>query len=130
MSNLELDPIEIISFPIFLPNQYILMTFDQVFKLLQVNPIACIKMRQIDIADINSQPLTVDGLPTLRPLSAGNLIGLAIENGKPKTSFSLVGCLDRLAIKRGRELKFEVKPLPVQTMFGAMDALIIGLKPA
>ena len=129
MSNMELDPIDAILFPLFLPgNQLALLTFDQIFNTLERTAIACIKSRRLDFAEINIPPVVVDGLPTLRPLSAGNLIRLSLKDGRPTYPQSLLGCLDRLVLRQGRELTYEVKPTPMQTIFGPMDALIIRLK--
>jgi hypothetical protein len=129
MSNLDVDPIDVISFPVLLPNnQYILLTFEQIFNTLQQTPIACVMSRQTEFAETNIQPVVVDHLPTLRPLTAGSLIRLQMENGRPKYPLSLIGCLDRLVLRRGGELTYEVKPMPLQTIFGATDALMIGLK--
>jgi Histidine kinase-, DNA gyrase B-, and HSP90-like ATPase len=131
MSNMELDPIDVILFPLILQsNQIVLATFEQTYNTLQQTPIACIRSRRTDFAEINIPPVVVDGLPTLRPLSSGNLIRLALENGRPKYPLSLLGCLDRLVLRQGRELTYEVKPTPMQTIFGPMDALIIRLKNA
>lgn len=105
------------------------MTIEQIFGVLQETPIACLKSRQMEFADTNIQPLVIDGLPTLRPLSTGNLIRLQLENGRPKFALSLVGCLDRLVIRRYRELTYEIKPMTLTTILGPMDALIIKLKP-
>ena len=129
LSNADLDPIDAISFPVFWPNQqYVLMPFEDIFRLLQQTQIACLKSRQHEFAETNIQPLVIDNLPTLRPASTGNLIRLEMDGGRPKYPFSLLGCLDRLVRQRNRELTYEVKPLPLQTIFGQMDALLIGLK--
>jgi hypothetical protein len=129
LSNADLDPIDAISFPVFLSNnQYVLMPFEDIFRLLQQTQIACLKSRRMEFAETNIQPIVIDNLPTLRPASAGNLIRLEMEGGRPKYPFSLLGCLDRLLRQRHRELTYEVRPLPLQTMFGPMDALFIGLK--
>jgi hypothetical protein len=129
MSNFDLDPVDVISFPLLLPdNQCRLLTFEQILNVLQQTPIACLKSRQTEFAETNIQPLVIDRLPTLRPLTGGNLIRLHMENGKPKYRSSMIGCLDRLVARQGRELIYEVKPTPLQTLFGPMDALIIKLK--
>lgn len=129
MSNLELDPVDVVNFPVLIPNgQYTLLTFDQIFNVLQQTAISCLKSRQTEFAETNVQPIIIEGLPTLRPLSGGNLIRLNIENGKPTYPRSLLGCLDRLTMRRGGELSYEVKPLPFTTIFGVMDALIIKLR--
>lgn len=129
MANIDVDPIGIIHFPVVLPNdQYTLFTFDELFDAMQKTALACLKGRLTEFAESNIQPLVIDGLPTLRPLSGGNLIRLNIENGRPKFPLSLLGCLDRLVRQRGHELIYEIKPLPLETMFGPMDALIIQLK--
>jgi Histidine kinase-, DNA gyrase B-, and HSP90-like ATPase len=105
MSNLDVDPVDVINFPVVLPNnQYTLLTFEEIFNALQQTPVACLKSRQSEFSEINIAPLVIDGLPTLRPLWAGNLIRLHMENGRPKYSLSLLGCLDRLVAGRGREL--------------------------
>jgi hypothetical protein len=132
MSNLDIDPVDVISFPIMLPSnqQYILMTFEQVFGVLQQSPIACLRTRQTEFIETNIQPMVVDGLPTLRPVSAGNLVRAQLEKGAPKFPLSLLGCLDRLVRRQNRELNYEVKLLPLQTIFGPMEALIIKLKSA
>jgi hypothetical protein len=129
LSNLDLDPIDAISFPLLLGNnQYVLTPFEAIFGLLQQTPIACLKTRRTEFAETNIQPLVIDNLPTLRPLTAGSLIRLELEDGRPKYPFSLLGCLDRLFRQRDRELTYEIKPLPLQTLFGPMDALLIRLK--
>lgn len=131
MANLDLDPIDVIKFPVFLPNGGLsLLTFEQIFNVLQQTQIACLKSRMTEFAETNLQPLVIDGLPTLRPLAAGNLIRLHMENGRPKHPLSLLGCLDRLVVRQGRELTYEEKPMPLRTILGAMDALMIKLKSA
>lgn len=129
MSNLNLDPIVAINFPVIQPTQQlVLLTFEEIFDLLSNTPIACLKSRQSEFADTNLPPFILDGLPTLRPLGPGNLIRAHIENGRPKYPESLLGCLDRLVLRKTRELVYELKPTQLQTMFGPMDALIIRLK--
>jgi hypothetical protein len=129
MANLEVDPIDIIHFPVFFTNtQCALLTFDQVFNLLQQTPIGCLTVRQTEFADTNLQPILIDGRPTLRPLHGGNLIRVSMENGKPKYPLSLIGLLDRLVARRGRELAYETKPVPLQTIFSPLDALTFKLK--
>lgn len=129
MANLNLDPIDVISYPIIQPNQqWVLLTFDEVLDLLNHTPIVCLKGRQTDFAETNVPPIIVDGLPTLRPLGAGNLIRAHIEDGRPKYPESLIGCLDRLVLRQNRELVYELKPTSIQTPFGPMDALFIKLK--
>jgi hypothetical protein len=131
MSNLEIDPVDVIIFPVLLPNsQVVLWTFEEIFSALQQTPIACLRSRQTELAETNIQPLVINGIPTLRPLSAGNLVRLHMENGRPRYPLSLLGCLDRLVGRRGRELMYEVKPMPLQTPFGRIDALMIKLKSA
>lgn len=130
LSNGDLDPIDAISFPLLLPpnNQYVLMSFEQIFHILQQTRIACLKSRRLDFAETNIQPIVIDNLPTLRPASGGNLIRLELEDGRPKYPFSLIGCLERLVRQRNRELTYEVKPLTLQTFIGPLDAFFIGLK--
>jgi hypothetical protein len=129
MANLEIDSIDVISFPVFMPNnQGVLMPFEQIFNLLQQTSIVCIRSRQAELAEVNLQPLIIDGLPTLRPLSGGNLVRMHMENGRPKFPSSLIGCLDRLVTRRGRELDYELKPVLFQTMFGPLDALTIKMR--
>ena len=129
MSNLNLDSIDAINFPVVQPDQqYVLLTFEEIFNLLRHTSIACLKSRQNEFAEINLPPIILDGLPTLRPLGPGNLIRANFENGRPKYSESLLGCLDRLILQKGFELIYEHKPTQLQTMFGPMDALIIRLK--
>lgn len=129
LSNADLDPIDAISFPVLLPgNQYVLMPFEQIFNLLQQTQIVCLKSRQHDFAETNVQLMTLDNLPTLRPVTAGNLIRVQMDGAVPKFPFSLIGCLDRLVRQRHRELTYEVKPLPLQSIVGPMDALFIRLK--
>jgi hypothetical protein len=114
-----------------LPNnqqQYFLMKFDQVFGVLQQSPIACLRTKQTGFIETNIPPMAIDGLPTLRPVSAGNLVRAQLENGAPKFPLSLLGCLDRLVRRQNRELNYEIKPLPLQTIFGPMEALIVKLK--
>lgn len=129
LSNAELDPIDAISFPILLPpnNAYLLMPFDDVFRLLQETQIVCLKSRHLEFAETNMQPLVIDNLPTLRPLTGGNLIHLAMHDGRPKYPYSLLGCLERLVRQRNRELAYEVKPMPIATPFGPLDAFFIRL---
>jgi hypothetical protein len=104
------------------------MPFEDIFRLLHQTQIACLKSRRLEFAETNIQPVVIDNLPTLRPVTNGNLIKLEIDGGRPKYAFSLLGCLDRLLRQRDRELIYEVKPLPLQTLFGPMDALLIRLK--
>lgn len=132
MANLNLDPIDAINFPVIQPNQqYVLLTFEEIFNILQQTPIACLQCRQTGFAEINLTPIIIDGLPTLRPLGAGSLIQARIENGRPKYPEGLLGCLDRLVLRQNRELIFESKPIQMQqTIFGPMDGLFIKLKPA
>jgi hypothetical protein len=131
MANMELDPIDVISFPVLQQNnQYFLLTFEQIFNALHQTAIACLKSRLLGFAETHTPPLVIEGLPTLRPLSTGNLIRLQIENGRPKYPQSLVGCLDRLVLRRGRELIYETKPTPFQTIVGPADALLIRLRSA
>lgn len=127
--NLDLDPIEAIHFPLVLAdNRITLLTFEEIFNILQNSSIPCLVSRQFQFAETNLPLTVIDGLPTLRPLSAGSLIRVNLENGKPLFPESLIGCLDRLVSRRGRELEYEIKPLSMQTVLGAMDALFIKLK--
>jgi hypothetical protein len=129
LSNVGLDPIDAISFPVlFSNNQHVLMPFEAIFSVLQQTQIACLKSRRHNFAEVNIQPIVIDNLPTLRPASAGNLITVEMDGGRPKHPFSLLGCLDRLVRQRHRELEYEVKPLPIQSIFGPYDALLIRLK--
>ena len=129
MANIELDPVDVISFPIVAGNnQCTLLTFEQIFNILQQAPIACIKSRRTEFIETNLPAVVVSGLPTLRPLTNGNLIMAQLENGLPKFPRSLIGCLDRLVRRRGRELTYEIMPTPLQSILGPMDALIIKLK--
>lgn len=129
MANLDLDPIEIINFPIVNPadGQIWLMQFEQLFDLLQKTPIASLMHRQSEFSETNVPPVVIDGLPTLRPLSPGSLIRLSVENGRPKYLASLLGCLHRLVEQRGRGLVYNVKPNVMNTLMGIQDALIIKL---
>jgi hypothetical protein len=77
LSNADLDPIEAISFPVLLPNnQYVLMPFEQIFRLLQQTQIACLKSRQSEIAEEHIQPLVINNLLTLRPAGPDGLVML------------------------------------------------------
>jgi hypothetical protein len=98
------------------------------FNLLQQTQIACLKSRRLEFAETNVPPMVIENLPTLRPITSGNLIRLDMDGARPKHPFSLLGCLDRLLRQRGRELTYEIKPLPLQTLLGPMDALLIKLK--
>ena len=130
LSNLELDPIEIISFPLVYSNGTVsLKTFDEIFEILVSSPIPSLMHRQTQFSETNVGLVCIDGIPTLRPLSAGNLIRLELENGHPKYPTSLLGCLARLAARRGRELEYEVKPNVWATPIGVLDAFVIKLKP-
>ncbi|AZP13958.1 HD domain-containing protein [Undibacterium parvum] len=130
LSNLELDPIEIISFPLVYPDfTVVLKTFDEIFDILVSSPIPSLMNRQCNFSETNLGFVCIDGLPTLRPLSAGNLIHLELENGHPKYPWSLLGCLARLVSRRGRELEYEVKPNVLTTFIGVLDAFVIKLKP-
>jgi hypothetical protein len=51
-----------------------------------------------------------------------------MDGGRPRHPVSLLGCLDRLLRRRDRELTYEVKPLPLQSIVGPLDALFIKLK--
>src|SRR3569832_318563 len=129
MANLDLDPIDIINFPIVNPadGQISLMQFDQLFDVLQKTPIASLMHRQTGFSETNVPPVVIGGLPTLRPLSTGCLIRLSVENGRPNYLASLLGCLLRLVEQRGRELVYEVKPNVMNTFIGILDVLIIKL---
>jgi hypothetical protein len=128
MSNLDIDPIDSIIFPVFMPNNQVnLLLIDDLLQLLKQTKIGCLKMRQSDFADTHIQPVIFDGLPTLRPLGNGNLIRMNMEMGKPKFQNSLLGCLDRLVTRRGGSLVYVIKPVPLQNHpFGPMDMVIIG----
>lgn len=129
MSNLDLDPIEVISFPIFFPSgEYVLMTFHDLYEIMLKTPISCLMSRQSSLADTYTHPVSVGGLPTLRPLSNGNLIQLKLENNTPKFPNSLIGCLHRLIHKEGRELSYEVKPEIMKSVLGILDGLVIKIK--
>lgn len=131
MSNLDLDPIEIINFPVILPSgEYVLMQFEQLFSTLQQSALSCLINRTIGFAETYTPPTVIQGLPTLRPLSNGNLIHIKLENNRPEFPTSLIGCLDRLVRKEGRELTYEITPNIMKSMFGALDSLIIKLKNA
>jgi hypothetical protein len=130
LSNLDLDPIEIISFPLVYPNgTIILTTFDDIFDILVSTPIPSLMHRQTKFSETHVGLFSIDGLPTLRPLSTGNLIRLELENGHPKYPTSLLGCLARLALRRGRELEYEIKPNALLTPMGPLDSFVIKLKP-
>ncbi|OPF93252.1 Chaperone protein HtpG [Rhodopseudomonas palustris] len=129
LANAELDPIEAISFPVLMPDKrYALMPFEEIFRLLQRTPIACLKSRTHDFAETHFGPMLIDNLPTLRPITTGSLIRVHLDGAVPKYPFSLIGCLDRLVKKSQRELVYEIKPLPLQTLLGPMDALFIKLR--
>lgn len=129
MANLDLDPIEIINFPVLFPTgQYVLIQFDQLFLTLQQTALSCLIQRQHQFCETHMPPVAIDNLPTLRPLSPGNLIRCERENNRPKFPTSLIGCLDRLVRQKGRELIYEVKPNVMGSPFGMLDCLIIKLK--
>jgi hypothetical protein len=130
LSNLDLDPIEIISFPLVCPNgTIVLKTFDEIFDILVSSPIPSLMHRQTQFSETHVGLICIDGLPTLRPLSPGSLIRLELEDGQPKYPTSLLGCLARLTQQRGRELEYEVKPDVLMTFTGILDAFVIKLKP-
>lgn len=129
MANLDLDPIEIINFPVMLPSGlYVLMPFEQLFSTLKQSALSCLINGKIGFADTYTPPTTIQGLPTLRPVSNGSLIQIKLENNRPVYPRSLIGCLDRLVRKEGRELTYEITPNIMQSMFGTLDSLIIKLK--
>ncbi len=102
LSNADLDPIDAISFPVVFPNsQYNLLPFENMFNLLQQTQIACLKSRRLEFAETNVPPMVIENLPTLRPVTSGNLIRLDMDGARPKHPFSLLGCLDRLSQTAG-----------------------------
>lgn len=129
MSNLDLDPIDIISFPVLLDqSRYMLLDFDQLFEILQKTGIASPVSRRADFCETNIAPFIVNELPTLRPITNGSLIRFAVENGRAKYPTSLLGCLERMVLRKGNELTYETKPEILKSNFGDIDALIIKLK--
>ncbi|SDA53829.1 MULTISPECIES: ATP-binding protein [unclassified Janthinobacterium] len=130
LANLELDPIEIISFPLVYPGGKIaLKTIDEILDILALSPIPSLVHQQTNFSETNIGLFCIDDLPTLRPLTNGNLIQMQLENGQPKFPTSLLGCLARLASQRGCELEYEVKPNIMRTFIGTLDVLFIKLRP-
>lgn len=129
LSELDLDPIAIINFPVIVPpGEYKLLSFDELFEILQRTSIASLINSQVGFAETNVQPMFINNLPTLRPLTAGSLIRFNVENEQPKYPFSLLGCLARLIKQQGRYLIYEVKPnIIMDAFYGPMDAMIIKL---
>jgi hypothetical protein len=131
LSNLELDPIEIIYFPLVYPGgNIILKNIDEVLDVLATSAIPSLVHQQTKFSETNVGLFCIDNLPTLRPLTTGNLIRMELENGAPKYPTSLLGCLARLASRRGHKLQYEVKPNIMRTFIGPMDALFITLSPS
>jgi len=129
MSNLDIDPIEIINFPVLLDQgRYMILNLDQVLEILQSTGLSSPISRHADFCETNVPPFIVNELPTLRPITNGNLIRFAVENGRAKYPTSFLGCLERMVLRNGQELTYETKTNIATTGFGPLDALIIKLK--
>jgi hypothetical protein len=127
LSKLELDPLQILRIPLLVGTQVRLFRPQDVYKLILKSNIAAIKMRQVNVIDVQSQIIQLPGMLTLRPLAPSSLNSIELVDGTPKSPFSFIGCLYRQFAVYGKRLRFKTVKDVARGPFGPMDALVLSV---
>jgi hypothetical protein len=127
LSHFNTDPTEIASILINLDNNHLFLTFNQLADLVDTTHIAIFKSGHMDHAEIHHGLSEFKGYALIRPLMNGGFITLKMKDGIPEDRNSLIGCLHRAIIAKGKTPVWTVQKDAAGSYFGPMDLLIVSI---
>jgi hypothetical protein len=129
LAGLEIDPSPVLKAAFRRQDQFNILGLEEIFKELDRDAIAILKMRHLDHVEVNSAAGPLENYLTFQPVVNSGFLSLKLDGDIPVDKLSFIGCLYRYAASKGRRLLWQTRPGVGISFFGPIDALLISLSP-
>ncbi|PHV07286.1 hypothetical protein CSQ96_10770 [Janthinobacterium sp. BJB412] len=124
-SNMELDPLSFGNIFVCHNSEYIFLTYEDAVMLAMHSSLLIMKSRHYSFIEthhhVRSHPTAALFIVT----KSGSALDLEFDDGAPKNSYSVIGCLFRAAASKGVRLEMHTKMSEHPSLAGGMDELWI-----
>jgi hypothetical protein len=130
LCDFEYDPTPYILALFFKGPQVLMLSIDQVFELMKLEPIVFFKLSMMEHVDLYVQQNSYENYVTFKQTGNSSFLSLEHRDGVPKNLNSFIGCLYRRAVKDGYRLGFEMRPTAIASFAGVgrTQILVVSLE--
>ncbi|MFZ6677098.1 HD domain-containing protein [Undibacterium sp. Tian12W] len=107
------------------PSQMTIASYKEIALMAETVPIVIFKSKYMDHAETYHKISCYENKVLILPIRNGNYLSLEFENGAPKNSNSIIGCLHRAVISSGKNPVWTTSISEYQGRFGEMEELTL-----
>lgn len=120
------DPTEIARILVSVNGVQYFVDYMQLAAMAETMPVGILKTPDMDHADTYHSVASIDRVSLIRPLVNSSSCDLKMEKGQPAAPNSIIGCLHRAIIDRGRTPDWQQRETTFQSIFGRpMELLFV-----
>ena len=124
----DIDPISIARVLINNDGVQQFVTFDQLVTIAEKKPIAILKSVIAEHIEPYRYHDRARGMALIQPVANGKYLSLEMDGDIPRNPNSLIGCLYRTIVDRGKNPKWSRNPSVYPGDYGMMDLVTLSLK--
>jgi hypothetical protein len=131
LANFNFDPTPILRVCVGFDAQVAFLSLTELIRLMERMDVAFLKPRIMECADVHNDIYFMPNRALIRPLQGGSLYNLSMVEGIPKKDCSVASCIHRALLQQGKSPRWNIeKDVARSVVFGALDAVVVTVKPA
>jgi hypothetical protein len=126
----NVDPSPIMRVQVSLESRIEYFDLQAIISLLEKMDVVILKANFMDHADFYSPVFAWPGRALILPFGGGSLYDLAMVSGVPKNQYSVIGCIHRALVVKGKSPRWSIeKNVAPSPLTGMSDAIVVSIKP-
>jgi hypothetical protein len=126
----NIDPSSIMRICVGFDDKVDFLDLRELTELLERMDVVILKPSFSEHADSYNSIFHLPNRALIRPLGGGVFYNLAMASGVPKENYSVLGCIHRELLAQGKSPRWLVeKSVAQMPVFGALDAVVVSIKP-
>jgi hypothetical protein len=130
LAHFNMDPSPIMRVCVGFDGNIAFLNLHEIASLLERMDMAILKPGWMDHADVHNSIFHLPNRALIRPFLGGVFYNLTLTSGVPRESYSAIGCIHRALLAQGKSPQWRLeKSVAPSPLFGALDALVVSIKP-